>query len=899
MVDPGALLTSSAGGQWRIGDHFQQHGGDFRSFSPLDGNDISEWSPPWKLARIATCAAKTFNKMSVIRGYEPWHTLAGMMTNLLFAMHPFTNAMVFIALIKTNNPWWASISLAFMLLPFIVMYFIFNAEPRFRSNFIRAFGLMPSITAIFFVNCRYAIGTTIANIFPFFRIDVSPQDETFVKLQRMCGSVFGTIPWTCFQVYICVRQHMLGWRKVVVDPYLLPLNISLGLFTARSLYSYFVTYSTILAGGDKLRFLQICCALGFGHPSPSTLERLRTKCHVVIKEDLAHLDALGLRSLARAIKTSAVVEEVEFLHSNIESCLGIADPNDFKESFWKIVCGNQHRLRVLRIMPPFNVVFKPVSNVDFTFVDRLEMVWNGDDVLFSFDQEFPPGDLRQRVLANAKVQTVAGAEAGTLVCLKGHIIAKRTPGDPCSCDLCKADIRVDATIHSCSVCGYDLCGECAANTLSVDNIAVLAAKRDCWRTLAALIAEDPTRPLRLPSLLTKASFFGASNCVHLLIKCGANVNSIAIGGRAPLHAAAVMGHENIVTTLLELNADPDITGLDIYKDRCPLQQAAVSDNWKVAEKLLEWGASVNSGGTTATLHVCAYYNSPKVAKAVLRAKADIHKEDVNGLYPLSLACERGSFETVRELMAFSAQPTDTDRRGRNGFFFAERIEVPAKKESMLKLLKDGKLRLFNFDRQYLGASNRKNLCALFPDSQERQEAAGSEITVKKETIELIVPEGSLPGSVINVPWYGMVLRVVVPLGSVPGEMFKHTFVKPKHISTHMQLSSVRLPEGVAPETMLKIETPDGQTIPVQAPPGVAPGGVFFMTFPPLNVSTQMGPLGLAEVCGAEEEVWTTWRIMDNKEGVVTVHQDSTSGVMEMKIHIMDPHLRLPEVKIVP
>lgn len=93
--------------------------------------------------------------------------------------------------------------------------------------------------------------------------------------------------------------------------------------------------------------------------------------------------------------------------------------------------------------------------------------------------------------------------------------------------------------------------------------------------------------------LTVAASQGKLEVVQALLAAGAKVNTRSAGWTALVHAT-VGGHVEVVEALLAAKADPDLTSSSLGGGRTPLMWAFSVGNTKMAQVLLEGGASVHA-----------------------------------------------------------------------------------------------------------------------------------------------------------------------------------------------------------------------------------------------------------------------------------------------------------------
>ena len=144
--------------------------------------------------------------------------------------------------------------------------------------------------------------------------------------------------------------------------------------------------------------------------------------------------------------------------------------------------------------------------------------------------------------------------------------------------------------------------------------------------------------------------------VQALIAGSANVNCTSMGGKTPLHIAAVKGHGRLAGVLLGARAKPDASDMN---GRTPLEYAAAKGDAEMEEHLLSGGAK---SGPASLVAACLNART-SAAKALLAAAADVNAADARGRVPLVAALLAGAVETSKVLLDAKA---DVNLRGTSG-----------------------------------------------------------------------------------------------------------------------------------------------------------------------------------------------------------------------------------------
>ncbi|KAK6537446.1 hypothetical protein TWF694_011632 [Orbilia ellipsospora] len=173
------------------------------------------------------------------------------------------------------------------------------------------------------------------------------------------------------------------------------------------------------------------------------------------------------------------------------------------------------------------------------------------------------------------------------------------------------------------------------------------------------VLNEPDRNKRTP--LSYAAENGCDATVRLLIDSGANVDTIGLHKCSALWFAANKGHEACVRLLIDGKADPRTMGDGGYREEdSPIHRAAVNGHLNVVSMLLDYGVEVdilNSNKLTPLSHAAGHGHLPIVNLLLSRgAKPDAEGGYDNGT-PLSRAAASGHSTIVQTLIAHGA-PAD-------------------------------------------------------------------------------------------------------------------------------------------------------------------------------------------------------------------------------------------------
>ena len=145
-----------------------------------------------------------------------------------------------------------------------------------------------------------------------------------------------------------------------------------------------------------------------------------------------------------------------------------------------------------------------------------------------------------------------------------------------------------------------------------------------------------------------------------LIKDGADGNTTDEHGRTALHWAALHGHFELVTILINCNAKVD------QKDnveRTPLYYASKHGNADIVQKFLENNADVDATDedNETSLHCAAQGGHCEVMRMLIGNRANVNAANEDGKTPLHLAASQGNCCTVEILLNQGAHVNASDK----------------------------------------------------------------------------------------------------------------------------------------------------------------------------------------------------------------------------------------------
>jgi cytohesin len=156
---------------------------------------------------------------------------------------------------------------------------------------------------------------------------------------------------------------------------------------------------------------------------------------------------------------------------------------------------------------------------------------------------------------------------------------------------------------------------------------------------------------------------------------------------AALHYAAGSGNPELVATLLEAGADPNLRDAE---QGTPLHWAATDGNIEISRRLLRAGADINADtrrGNTA-LHRAAFHNRVDFVQLLLDERANPNARNADGQTPLHSAIGSGRIDTARLLMERGADITVQDANGQTPLTLAGSLNSAGARNAGLVALID-------------------------------------------------------------------------------------------------------------------------------------------------------------------------------------------------------------------
>lgn len=211
-----------------------------------------------------------------------------------------------------------------------------------------------------------------------------------------------------------------------------------------------------------------------------------------------------------------------------------------------------------------------------------------------------------------------------------------------------SDAPLDRAVHADNVREIRTALEDTGGDLGKVRIAsMLACCFDHWRSLQVLLAHTPAN-VREPMMLSHAAENGAEACLKLLLTARSHPDAKGRAGLTALEMAALKGYSGIVTDLLSASASPDMCG-----SFTPLASVAFSNNEEIAKALLKARANVHHHhrNDALPLHIAAREGATGVVRTLLKSRAVLDpQESKDMMTPLHFAAQRGNVQVVRLLL---------------------------------------------------------------------------------------------------------------------------------------------------------------------------------------------------------------------------------------------------------
>ena len=214
-----------------------------------------------------------------------------------------------------------------------------------------------------------------------------------------------------------------------------------------------------------------------------------------------------------------------------------------------------------------------------------------------------------------------------------------------------------------------------------------------------------------------------------------------LGGAAPLILASYIGASDIVTVLLDNNAD--IKAKDDVDGSMAIHMASANGNNEVVKVLLSKDPTtindVDNRGNTP-LHWAAMKDKPETVKLLMENGADIESKDADGWTPLHYAAAFSSLQTVQTLVDLGADKTSKTKDGNEPVYYARRDDVKnyltgnvAVAENNEEITDEEALNEETTDEEIVLANNDSD--------QTDEETSSEEVTDENATDESTTEEG--------------------------------------------------------------------------------------------------------------------------------------------------------------
>lgn len=173
------------------------------------------------------------------------------------------------------------------------------------------------------------------------------------------------------------------------------------------------------------------------------------------------------------------------------------------------------------------------------------------------------------------------------------------------------------------------------------------------------------------SLLHKATLCNSGvshqKVIEMLVKNGANVNSVEKDGSRPIHYLVEKKTPEIVKSFLKFKPKLEVCN---ERGETPLLQAIRDKNTEIVQLLVEHGCNVSYEKNNSTpLHKAAFYNKlsshQEIIEILLRNGANANNsQDGSGKTPLHYLVCRYNMNAIKVLLNFNADVNIVDKCGR-------------------------------------------------------------------------------------------------------------------------------------------------------------------------------------------------------------------------------------------
>ncbi len=192
-------------------------------------------------------------------------------------------------------------------------------------------------------------------------------------------------------------------------------------------------------------------------------------------------------------------------------------------------------------------------------------------------------------------------------------------------------------------------------SLMSGDIKAVRAQLQRAASVQVRLPQRKNRPARETPLMLAAER-GHLPIVRLLISLGTNINETNEFRQPPLLYAVRENQVSTVNLLLKSGADPNLVMVDgdfVLREAC-----TSSIDLRICRTLLKFGADpcfANKMGGTA-LHIAAFHGRADVARALIRAGANVNHRDRHGHGPLTCAISRNHENVATLLLQNGADP---------------------------------------------------------------------------------------------------------------------------------------------------------------------------------------------------------------------------------------------------